>query len=78
MQCLHNERGDDESKFSKPAGHEQFHALLAELKLQPPFSSEECLPPCSNEENQWDQPSSPAAMQVPQTFLQCPNGHPNY
>ncbi|KAJ6750741.1 hypothetical protein OIU85_001293 [Salix viminalis] len=49
MQCLLYERSDDELKFLRPEGHEQFHALLAAEKSITPFSIEE---------HQWNSPSS--------------------
>lgn len=41
---------DDELRFVKPAGHEQFHASLDAAKVIPTCISQEC---------QWDLPSSP-------------------
>ncbi|KAF5446727.1 hypothetical protein F2P56_032330 [Juglans regia] len=60
MQCFSgNERYDDERMFSKPAGHEQFHASLGSAKL---------IPTCMVEECQWDLPSS-ASREVEQAIL---------
>ncbi|KAJ6424829.1 hypothetical protein OIU84_025573 [Salix udensis] len=56
MQCLLYERSDDELKFLRPEGHEQFHALLAAEKSITPFSIEE---------HQWNSPSSTQETAVP-------------
>ncbi|CAK7331226.1 unnamed protein product [Dovyalis caffra] len=50
MQCLRCERSDNELKFLKPVGHEQFHASLGAAKITPP---------CSIQDRQWNPPSSP-------------------
>ncbi|KAJ8769807.1 hypothetical protein K2173_007667 [Erythroxylum novogranatense] len=40
MQCLHFESGDNVLRFLKPAGHDDFHSLLAAVKSELPFSYE--------------------------------------
>lgn len=50
MQCIScHERQDDELRFTKPAGHAQFHAALDAANLTPARVTPEC---------PWDLPSS--------------------
>lgn len=50
MQCIScHERQDDELRFTKPAGHAQFHASLDTSKLTPACVVPEC---------PWDLPSA--------------------
>ncbi|KAL9367907.1 hypothetical protein Peur_039106 [Populus x canadensis] len=58
MQCLLHERSDDELKFLRPEGHEQFHTFLLAARL---------ITPCSIEEHQWNSPSS--TMETEQTAV---------
>jgi 1D-myo-inositol 3-kinase len=58
MQCLFHEKSDDELKFLRPVGHEQFHTFLVAARL---------ITPCSIEEHQWNSPSS--TMEMEQTAV---------